>query len=200
MARSHIAVIDGAPGRREIDDLTLRRAQQGEHRALEHVIERYQPMVHAMVWRMAWAGGASRVDDLVQDVLVRVLRGLPRFDPGGPARLSTWILTIATRVVLNDRRKVEPKTVAVETASFVDPTTAIADAQVGAAIAAAVGELPEAQRIVFVLREYHELEYAEIAAVLEIDLGTVKSRLARARIAVRDVLARRLPDLFGGKR
>src|SRR5262245_51856802 len=92
MARTSAAPAPDAAERGEIDDLTLRRAQQGERRALDALVERYQPMVHALVWRMACARGPSRVDDLVQDALVRVLRGLPRFDPCGPARLSTWIL------------------------------------------------------------------------------------------------------------
>src|SRR4051812_16834767 len=91
--------------RRELDDLTLRRAQQGERDALDQLVERYHAMVHALVWRMACAQGDSHVADLVQDSLIRVLQALPRFDPAGPARLSTWILTITTRVVLNDRRR-----------------------------------------------------------------------------------------------
>jgi RNA polymerase sigma-70 factor (ECF subfamily) len=51
-----------------------------------------------------------------------------------------------------------------------------------------------------VLREYHELDYSEIARVLDIDLGTVKSRISRARAAVRATLSRALPDLFRGVR
>src|SRR6476646_3922011 len=106
-----------ATSRGELDDLTLRRAQQGERLALDALVERYHPMIHALVWRMACARGDSHVADLVQDALVRVLQGLPRFDPAGPARLSTWILTIATRVVLNDRRRADPRTVHVEPVS-----------------------------------------------------------------------------------
>ena len=61
-------------------------------------------------------------------------------------------------------------------------------------------ELPEPQRIAFVLREFHDLDYAEIAKVLDVDVGTVKSRLSRARAAVRDALRRTHPDLFRGSR
>jgi RNA polymerase sigma-70 factor (ECF subfamily) len=184
--------------RRELDDLTLRRAQQGERAALDQLVERYHPMVHALVWRMACAQGDSHVADLVQDALIRVLQNLARFDPAGPARLSTWILTIATRVVLNDRRRSEPPKL--EPAAYVDPATVAADRELGAAIAAAVVELPEPQRIAFVLREYHDLDYAEIAKALDVDVGTVKSRLSRARGAVRDALRRTHPDLFRGSR
>ena len=186
--------------RAELDELTLRRAQQGERAAQGALVERYQPMVHALVWRMACARGESHVADLVHDVLVRMLQALPRFDPAGAARLSTWILTIATRVVLNDRRRGEPRALRLEPAAYIDPATAVADVEIGVAIAKAISELPEPQRIALVLREYHDLDYGEIAEVLGVDLGTVKSRLSRARRAVRDALERALPDLFGGRR
>jgi RNA polymerase sigma-70 factor (ECF subfamily) len=182
--------------RRELDDVTLRRAQQGERGALDQVVERYHPMVHALVWRMACAQGESHVADLVQDALIRVIQNLARVDPAGPARLSTWILTIATRIVLNDRRRRDAPQI--EPAGYIDPATVAAERELGAAIAAAVVELPEPQRIAFVLREYHDLDYAEIAKVLDVDVGTVKSRLSRARVAVRDALRRTHPDLFRG--
>ena len=178
----------------------MRRAQQGERDAQQALVERYHPMIHALVWRMACARGDSHVADLVQDAMVRVLQGLPRFDPAGPARLSTWILTIATRVVLNDRRRADPRGAQLEPAGYIDPATALADVEVGIAIARAIVELPDAQRIALVLREYHDLDYSEIAKVLDLDVGTVKSRLSRARAAVRATLVRTLPDLFRGDR
>lgn len=186
--------------RGELDELTLRRAQQGERAALELLVERYQPMVHALVWRMACARGESHVADLVQDALIRVVQHVARFDPAGPARLSTWILTVATRVVLNDRRRDPSRLPELPPAALVDPATAAADRELAAAIAQAVLALPEPQRIVFVLREYHDLDYAEVARVLDLDAGTVKSRLSRARAAVRDALLRTHPDAFRGSR
>jgi RNA polymerase sigma-70 factor, ECF subfamily len=199
MARASTAARSSPATRAELDELTLRRAQQGERAALDQLVERYHPMVHALVWRMACAQGDSHVADLVQDSLIRVLQALGRFDPGGPARLSTWILTITTRVVLNDRRRVA-RDITLEPSAYIDPATAASDSELGAQIAKAVLELPEAQRIAFVLREYHDLDYRDIAKVLDVDVGTIKSRLSRARVAVRDALARALPDLFGGSR
>ncbi|HEX5062979.1 MAG TPA: sigma-70 family RNA polymerase sigma factor, partial [Kofleriaceae bacterium] len=152
------------------------------------------------VWRMACAQGESHVADLVQDSLLRVLQALPRFNLAGPARISTWILTITTRVVLNDRRRVTPRDAKLEPSAYIDPATAAADVELGAAIAKAVLALPEQQRIAFVLREYHDLDYGEIAEMLDVDVGTIKSRLSRARAAVRDTLTRTLPDLFRGVR
>lgn len=200
MGRASTALRGPPASRAELDDLTLRRAQQGERAALEQLVDRYHPTVHALVWRMACAQGESHVADLVQDSLVRVLQSIGRFDPAGPARLSTWILTIATRVVLNDRRRKDPRDVATAPAAYIDPATAAAERELGTALAAAVSALPDAHRIVIVLRDYHDLDYSEIAAALDIDVGTVKSRLSRARTAVRDALVETFPDLFRGKR
>lgn len=199
MGRASTALRSAPASRAELDELTLRRAQQGERAALDELVARYHPMVHALVWRMACARGESHVADLVQDALIRVVQNIARFDPSGPARLSTWVLTVTTRVVLNDRRR-DPSRETLELAACIDPATAAADREIGAAIAKAVLDLPDAQRIAFVLREYHDLDYAEIAKVLEVDVGTVKSRLSRARAAVRDSLLRTHPDLFRGNR
>ena len=139
MGRASPAPRSTPASRAELDDLTLRKAQQGERGALEQLVERYHPMVHALVWRMACARGDSHVADLVQDSLVRVLQAIARFDPAGPARLSTWILTIATRVVLNDRRRTSsPRDARLEPAAFIDPATVAAERELGAAIADAV--------------------------------------------------------------
>src|ERR1700733_1898684 len=124
MGRAPPAGRNVTDSRAALDDLTVRRAQQGERAALEQVVARYQPMVHALVWRMACAHGDAHVADLVQDALVRVLRGFARFDPGGRAWLSAWILPIATGVVLTDRRRTAPA-VALEPAACVDPATAV---------------------------------------------------------------------------
>jgi RNA polymerase sigma-70 factor (ECF subfamily) len=185
--------------RAELDELTLRRAQQGERAALDDLVQRYHPMIHALVWRMACARGESHVADLVQDALIRVVQNIARFDPSGPARLSTWVLTVTTRIVLNDRRR-DPSRETLELAACIDPATAAADREIGTAIARAVLDLPDVQRIAFVLREYHDLDYSEIAKILDVDTGTVKSRLSRARAAVRDSLLRTHPDLFRGNR
>lgn len=199
MGRASTALRSAPASRAELDELTLRRAQQGERAALDELVVRYHPMVHALVWRMACAKGESHVADLVQDSLIRVVQNIARFDPSGPARLSTWVLTVTTRVVLNDRRR-DPSRETLELTACIDPATAAADREIGAAIARAVLDLPDAQRIAFVLREYHDLDYSEIAKVLDIDVGTVKSRLSRARSAVRDSLLRTHPDLFRGNR
>src|SRR5687767_11573356 len=87
-----------------LDELTLRRAQRGDDRAWRELVERYQGPVHALVWRLLAGRARHRVPDLVQETFVRVLRALPTWDVGGSASLQTWILTIATRLALNELR------------------------------------------------------------------------------------------------
>jgi RNA polymerase sigma-70 factor (ECF subfamily) len=168
-----------------LDELTLRRAQRGDERAWRDLIERYQRPVHALIWRLLGGRAKHRAEDLTQETFVRVLRALPGFDPAGTASLSTWMLTIATRLTLNELRRAEHATLPADLLADDRSDAASERQRLGAAIARGVAALPEAQRAVFVLREYHDLEYQDIATVLELDLGTVKSRLARARSALR---------------
>ena len=186
-----------APRVDAFDELTLRRAQRGDARAWRELVERFQRPVHALIWRILVGRARHRVEDLTQETFVRVLRALPRFDPAGPATLSTWILTIATRLALNELRRPEPVALADEPHAAERADDDVERRRLAAAIADGVARLPEAQRAALVLREYHDLEYVEIAEILEIDLGTVKSRLARGRAALRDHLVAALPELGG---
>ncbi len=180
------------PAPAELDDVTLRRAIRGDAGAFRALVDRYGPPVHALLWRMLeHAVGGARVDELVQDTFVRVHGALSRFDPDGPARLSTWIFTVATRLALNEKRRARPLTTAVD--GVVDeaverPDQALERRRRAAAVRAAIAVLDPPMRAALVLREYHDLDYAEIARVLEIEPGTVKSRISRARAAVRRAL------------
>jgi len=178
----------------ELDDLALARARTGDATALRALIELYQDRVFALIWRMMLGRGTERTHDLAQETFVRVLRGVPQFDPRGTAKLSTWILTIATRVVLNERRRaardrVESDDDAIAATASNDRADAALDrSRLTEALTAGIAALHDDQRAVFVLREYHELEYAEIAAALEIEENTVRSRLHRARTSLRAAL------------
>jgi RNA polymerase sigma-70 factor (ECF subfamily) len=180
-----------------LDEVTLRRAQRGDERAWRDLIARYQQPVHSLIWRLLAGRARHRVEDLVQETFVRVLRALPGFDPAGPASLSTWMLTIATRLALNDLRRPEHAALDADPVGAERTDASSERHRLGAAIATGVATLPDAQRAVFVLREYHDLDYQEIADVLELDLGTVKSRLARARVALREHLVAAMPELGG---
>jgi RNA polymerase sigma-70 factor, ECF subfamily len=171
-----------------LDDVTLRRAQQGDHGAWRVLVDQFSPRVHALIWRLLAGRAQHRAPDLTQETFVRVLRALPKFDVHGSATLSTWILTIATRLTLNELRRPELAALDHEPASAERADASSERKRLGDAIAVGVAALPDAQRAVLVLREYHELDYTDIASVLELDVGTVKSRLSRARETLREHL------------
>ena len=185
------------PPATQLDELTLRRAQRGDERAWRELVEHHQQPIHALIWRLLAGRARHRVEDLTQETFVRVLRALPTFDLAGPASLSTWMLTIATRLALNELRRPEPVELSSEPIGDERTDASAERRRLGAAIHAGVAALPDAQRAVFVLREYHGLDYQDIAGVLELDLNTVKSRLSRARTQLRDHLVAALPELGG---
>jgi RNA polymerase sigma-70 factor (ECF subfamily) len=179
--------------RDELDELTLRRACRGEPRAFRALVEVYHLRVYHLVWRLVAArAGQGRVEELTQETFLRVHRALATFDPRGAAKLSTWILTIATRLSLNELRRagrdVPLDDNALEAASAERPDHEVERRRTRQAVAAAVDALAPDHRAVLVLREYHDLSYEEIAAALGVDLGTVKSRLSRARAKLREAL------------
>jgi RNA polymerase sigma-70 factor, ECF subfamily len=181
----------------ELDELTLARAQRGDDAACRALVVRYQGPVFAMLGRML--GGSGPVEDLAQETFLRVFRALPGFRPAGPARLSSWILTIATRLALDELRRRRPRLTG-ERDDRIDELPAIelgvADRRaLGIAIEAAIAALPVEHRATFLLRELHGLEYRAIADTLQIDIDSVKSRLFRARAA----LQRALAPLRGGR-
>ena len=175
-----------------LDEVTLRRAQRGDERAWRDLVEHHQHAIHALIWRLLAGRARHRVEDLTQETFVRVLKALPTFDPTGSATLSTWILTIATRLVLNELRRPESASLEREPVGRDQADTDAERRRLAAAIAGGMAKLPDAQRAVLVLREYHELDYGEIAEALELDVGTVKSRLSRARALMREHLTQAL--------
>lgn len=174
----------------ELDDATLRRAMRGDAGACREVVEAYQDRVFALVSRMLAGRGRATVEDIAQETFLAVFRQLPRFEPDGAAKLSTWILTIAARRAIDELRRQRPALlVDRERAGDAHADDRAVRRELAAAIETALRELSPELRAAFLLREYHGLEYAEIARALAIDLGTVKSRLSRARARLRQLLA-----------
>lgn len=177
----------------ELDDVTLALARRGDGRARRALVVRYQGPVFALLGRMLCRiGQGQQVEDLAQETFLRVFQALPRFRSDGEARLSSWILTIATRLAIDLLRR-RRNIVEVDATTVTLPARGATDGpahhrQLAAALRDAVAELAPPYRAAFLLREYHELSYEEIAAALQIDVGTVKSRLSRARVALRATL------------
>lgn len=170
----------------EIDEHTLRLASAGDRDASRALVEVYQRRVFALVSRMLAGRGRATIEDVAQDTFLQVFRRIGSFAASGAAKLSTWILTIAARRAIDELRKQRPALLAeIERTSEARSDDRAIRQELVAAIEAALRDLSPELRAAFVLREYHGLDYAEIARSLSIDLGTVKSRLSRARAALR---------------
>lgn len=190
-----VAETPAPPPANELDEVTLGRASRGDQGAARAFFDHYHRQVHAFLWRML-TPRASRalVEDLTQDTFLRAFAALPRFSPDGAARASSWLLTIATRVALNEIRRQRRRpdaTVDIELIAIpggASPDEAAHRQALGALLARAVAALPEDQRAVLLLRDYHDRSLDEIAKAIGIPVGTVQSRLARARAALRQTL------------
>jgi RNA polymerase sigma-70 factor (ECF subfamily) len=175
-----------------LDDAALvAAAQHGDRFALDQLLRRHYDRIHAVCRRIA--GGTRDADDACQEALIKITRSLPRFD--GRSAFGTWAYRIATNAALDELRKRErrPALHAIDD----DAPHEIADTSSGARIEAisdrllldeALGKLTDDLRTVLVLRDVADLDYGEIANSLDIPLGTVKSRIARARAALADQL------------
>jgi RNA polymerase sigma-70 factor (ECF subfamily) len=178
----------------DLDEITLTRARRGDPRAFAALVTRYQRPVHAVLSRiLTGVASAAEVDELAQDVFLRVFRALPGFESRGPGRLTKWVLTIAGRLAIDELRRPRATVAPIDAealatrAPSTDATTA--RRQLHAALVRALEALTPEQRATFVLREFHDFDYDELARALDVDLGTVKSRLSRARSALRALLA-----------
>jgi len=177
------------------NDELIRKAAAGDQAAARAFFEQHHRSVHAFLWRML-NPRASRavVEELTQDTFLRAFAALPEFEIAGPARVSSWLLTIATRVALNELRRLHRKpdaTVNVELVGIPGgdaPDEPSRRRALAALVERAVAALAPDQRAVLVLREYHDRSLEEIATTLDLPIGTVQSRLARARAALRETL------------
>ena len=164
------------------------RARVGDHDALEVLLDRHADRVHAVCRRML--GNREDALDATQEALIAVARGISRFD--GRSAFTTWLYRVAANAALDEGRRVARRPRPFET-----PPDPVGDPSpedaVGARIDidAALAALPEEFRVVVVLRDLCDLDYAEIAAVLEVPPGTVRSRIARGRLALAEALGNR---------
>jgi RNA polymerase sigma-70 factor (ECF subfamily) len=181
----------------ELDAETFEACRRGCHRALRLFVLRYQSMVFAFLSRTLGAG--PHVEDLAQEVFLRACRGLASFDAGGAARPSTWLLTIASRVAIDARRRRRVPTAPLDAEFGVSspetPETERRRVEIGRALARAAAQLSDEQRDAFVLAEFHDLDTKAIAAVLGVREATAKTRLFRARERLRELLRRDKEEL-----
>ena len=160
------------------------RAQSGDRQAFAALFEQYKNLVYRSAYLIL--GDSHDAEDALQEVFVLVYRSLSGFDPHKGA-FTTWLHRITINYCLNHRRKRNLGSVHLDEIILKSdfPDLRMAD---GEAIWQAIRDLSERQRVVVILRFYWELSYAEVAQILEIPLGTVKSRLELAIKTLRQSL------------
>jgi len=178
------------------DDLQLiTAAQSGERAALDALLRRHYDRIHAVCRRIT--GNESDAADAAQEAMIAVVRGLPNFD--GRSTFGTWVYRIATNASLDELRRRRRRPISIvdavdhegRTTDHADPDSGVRidDVSERMALEAALAALAEDFRIPVVLRDVADLEYAEIALVIGVPVGTVKSRIARGRLALAQALS-----------
>jgi RNA polymerase sigma-70 factor (ECF subfamily) len=163
------------------DAALVYQAREGDRGAFAALYIRHQAMVYRFAYSMT--GSVTLAEDVVQEVFLRLMRNLGRYSPD-QAALSTYLYGIA-RNVSRARARKESRFVDFDsTRSFTsdgDPAAALVEGERLRALRAAIRELPIKFREVLVLCDLHEVDYAQTALILGIPVGTVRSRLFRAR-------------------
>lgn len=167
----------------------------GDGSAWATLLDRYERKVHGLCVRMV--GHRATAEDLAQEAFLRAWKSVGRFD--GRAAFGTWLYRITMNLCLTElrargRRSVRESEAATEQgraaqgAGEPDGPTSVETREEAVGAARALASLSDEHRAILVLRDVRGLEYSAIAEALEIAPGTVKSRLFRARAALREVL------------
>jgi RNA polymerase sigma-70 factor (ECF subfamily) len=173
---------------RDDDDRALvTRAIDGDRRALELLLDRHADRIHAVCRRIV--GHPEDALDATQEAMIAIARGITRFD--GRAAFTTWCYRIATNAAIDELRRTRRRPIPAHPDAPEAVSTASGPAEIVAArvdVDAALRQVPEEFRVAVVLRDLCDLDYAEIAAVLDVPPGTVRSRISRGRAILQERL------------
>lgn len=189
------------------DRVLVRRARAGDMQAFGALVAKYQDRVFNLVYRMV--GRRADAEEIAQDALLKAMEGIDRFQ--GNSRFSTWLYRIAVNTTISHRRRVgrvrfhplggveefEAAMGQADTAQGSQqrqpgPEQAASALERHQLILQALEELDEEFRSAVVLRDVEDLDYETIAEILNVPIGTAKSRIHRGRKALRDKLMDRI--------
>ncbi len=176
-----------------VDQRLMQKAKRGDHSAFAELVDKHRDKIFAYLYRMV--GNREDALDLAQETFLRIFSNLRNFQLGQP--FKPWLYRIATNLAIDHLRRRRP-TIALD-APLVDgeplrlelveqgpgPAEQHERAELAAYLAQKVAELPPNYRSVILLRHGHDLSYQEIADILQVPVSTVKTRLFRAREALR---------------
>jgi len=203
----------GVPdGRKPIafDDLILvQRFRQGDMESFSLLVAKYQDRIYNMLLRMC--GKPADAEELAQEAFLRAMERIGQFH--GRSKFYTWLFRIAANLAISHRRRGgrikfhslsgpedgdssagDAITSPLAAKRQSGPQEAAVTAETHQRVMDALGELDDEFRLVVVLRDIEEMDYAQVADVMNVPLGTVKSRLHRARMMLRDRLRDLLDD------
>jgi RNA polymerase sigma-70 factor (ECF subfamily) len=183
----------------------IRRLQQHDEKAFQKCVKLYQTKVYGLVYRML--GSQAEAEDVSQEVFVTVFKSIDSFR--GDSKFSTWLYRIAANHCKNRikylKRRAHKQTGELDDAAErellgsssstlgqqqASPVEALEGLQLGSIVQRAITKLDEEHRLLLVLRDVEELSYEEIMQVTGLAEGTVKSRLHRARLVLKEEIAR----------
>ena len=180
---------------REIDQILVERAQGGDQRAFELLVSKYQRKLARLLSR--FIRDAAEVEDVAQEAFIKAYRALPSFR--GDSAFYTWLYRIGINTAKNylvaqgrraptstefDSEEAETFEAADQLRDINTPESLLLSKQIGETVNGAIDALPEELRTAIVLREIEGLSYEEIAEVMNSPVGTVRSRIFRAREAI----------------
>ncbi len=181
----------------EAEVQTIRLAQAGHPGAFRDILEAYQKPVMATLYRLLGGRFPQEIEDFAQDVFLKMFKSIGKFDFDRKTKFSTWLYTFVKNYCIDIQKKRRIRTVSLDFRNDEEekalhlpsnqstPKEDLSQQELSAAIESAIQSLPSEQRETFVLREYEGLNYDEIGRILNCSEGTVKSRLYRARDALR---------------
>ena len=174
-----------------MEEQCVAHARGGDASAFEELVRTYEAPVYRLALRMC-GGRAEDAQEVAQEAFLAAWRGLPRFR--GQCRFSSWLYKLTANAAVDHlrREKRRPAAVPLENAGEpADPHTPqeeLERRELHRAVQQALDRLTPEHREVLILREIHQLRYDEIADSLSLDVGTVKSRISRARKQLRNFL------------
>ena len=178
----------------ETDKQLVARVQKGDQRAFDMLVLKYQHKIFGLISR--YVQDADEVQDVAQEAFIKAYRALPKFR--GDSAFYTWLYRIAINTAKNHlvsrSRRPPGSDVEIEDAEYYEaggalrdietPESALFGAELKAVVERAISELPDDLRTALTLREFDGLSYEDIAEVMDCPVGTVRSRIFRAREAI----------------